>query len=120
VDGLSGVAYIPLKSNSTDGASGGILEKMFLRFLLFRDRFLEHYHLCSNVESTFSAIKRKFRDSVRSEGDVTMANEVLCKILAHNLCCCIAEWYALGIEPAFPNEELSACDGQARLLRFPW
>ena len=30
-----------------------------------------------------------------------MKNEVLCKILAHNLCCCISAWYELGIEPTF-------------------
>jgi transposase len=69
-----------------------------------RDNFLQHYHQRSNVESTFSAIKRKFGDSVRSKGDVAMANEVLCKILAHNLCCCIADWCALGIEPVFDGK----------------
>jgi transposase len=103
-DDLGGEAYIPFKSNSTDGGAGGIWEKMFLKFLLFRDNFLQHYHQRSNVESTFSAIKRKFGDSVRSKGDVAMANEVLCKILAHNLCCCIADWYALGIEPVFDGK----------------
>jgi hypothetical protein len=30
-----------------------------------------------------------------------MANEALCKILCHNFCVCIAEWYATGIEPEF-------------------
>jgi len=59
--------------------------------LLCREEYLWHYHQRSNVESTFSAIKRKVGDSLRSKGDVSMVNEVLCKILAHNICCCIAE-----------------------------
>jgi hypothetical protein len=75
------------------------------------------YHARSNVESTFSMIKRKFGDSVRSKGDTAQKNEVLCKVLAHNVCCVIAAWYELGIEPDFGagctlNEEA------ARLLPF--
>ena len=55
-----------------------------------------------------SAIKRKFGDSVRSKGDTAMTNEVLCKVLCHNICVCIAEWYALGIEPTFGMVEQEA------------
>jgi hypothetical protein len=59
--------------------------KMFGYFAYRRDEFLAHYHKRSNVESTFSMIKRKFGDFVRSKTDVAMVNEVLCKVLAHNL-----------------------------------
>jgi hypothetical protein len=44
-------------------------------------------------------IKRKFGDCVRSKGDTAMKNEVLCKIVCHNICCLISAWYELGIEP---------------------
>jgi hypothetical protein len=57
--------------------------------------------LPTNVESTFSMIKAKFRDHVRSKTDVAMTNEVLCKIICHNICCLIQAMYELGIEPAF-------------------
>ena len=40
---------------------------MFAHFILKRDIFLLHYHKQSNVESTFSMIKRKFGDSVRNK-----------------------------------------------------
>ena len=70
-------------------------------FQFKRDEFLQHYHKRSNVESTFSAIKRKFGDSVRSKTDVAMKNESLCKILAHNICCLIQEQHELGIDPVF-------------------
>jgi transposase len=104
VDALGGTLYAPFKSNMT-GAAGGIFEKMYYRFMLLREDFLQHYHQRSNVESTFSAIKRKLGDSVRSKTDTAMKNEVLCKILAHNIMVCIAEWYVLGLEPVFSKEE---------------
>jgi hypothetical protein len=98
VDAVGGAMYAPFKSNAT-GAAGGIFEKMFHYFSFRRDEFLKHYHQRSNVESTFSMVKRKFGDSVRSKGDVAMKNEVLCKIVCHNICCLISAWYELGIEP---------------------
>src|SRR5207249_9650535 len=79
VDAVGGTLYAPFKTNMT-GAAGGIFEKMYHYFVYKREEFLNHYHQRSNVESTFSAIKRKFGDSVRSKTDTAMTNEVLCKI----------------------------------------
>jgi transposase len=92
--------YIAFKSIHS-GAAGGLWEKMFHYFAFNRQEFLQHYHKRSNVESTFSMIKAKFRDHVRSRTDVAMQNEVLCKILCHNICCVIQAMYELGIEPRF-------------------
>jgi transposase len=92
--------YIAFKSIHS-GAAGGLWEKMFHYFAFNRQEFLGHYHKRSNVESTFSMIKAKFRDHVRSKTDVAMTNEVLCKILCHNICCVIQAMYELGIEPTF-------------------
>ena len=92
--------YIAFKSIHS-GAAGGLWEKMFHYFAFNRQEFLGHYHKRSNVESTFSMIKAKFRDHVRSKTDVAMTNEVLCKILCHNICCLIQAMYELGIEPTF-------------------
>jgi transposase len=99
-----GQAFIAFKSNTT-GAVGGLFEKMFHYFQFKQDEYMAHYHKRSNVESTFSAIKRKFGDSVRAKDDVAMVNEVLCKILCHNLCCLIQEQCELGIESVFWKEE---------------
>ena len=46
-------------------------------------------------------IKRKFGGEVRSKTDTAMTNEVLCKLVAHNLCCLIQEQHTLGIESVF-------------------
>ena len=51
--------------------------------------------------STFSMIKAKFRDHVRSKTNVAMVNEVLCKIVCHNICCLIQESHELGIDATF-------------------
>ena len=70
-----------------------------------RDEFLAHYHQRSNVESTFSAIKRKFSDHVRSRTDVAKVNEALAKLVCHNLCCVILSQCELGIEAEFWQDE---------------
>jgi len=46
-------------------------------------------------------IKRKFGDSVRSKTDTAMKNEVICKVICHNLVVLIHEIHELGIEPVF-------------------
>ena len=46
-------------------------------------------------------------------------NEVLCKVLCHNICSCIAAWYELGIEPGFMED--AGCTNNAadaHILRF--
>ena len=70
-------------------------------FMGNREKFLEHYHQRSNVESAFSMIKGKFGDSVRSKSDTGQINEALCKVLAHNICVLVQAMHELGIEPAF-------------------
>lgn len=85
------------------GLGGGKWEQMYHYFMFKRDDYLAHYHKRSNVESTFSMIKRKFGDSLRSKGDVAMVNEALCKVLCHNLVVLIHEMYELGIDPVFWN-----------------
>lgn len=92
--------YISFASHHI-GAGGGKWEQMFHYFQFRRAEFLQHYHKRSNVESTFSMMKRKFGDGLRSKTDIAMTNEALCKILCHNLVVLIHEMYELGIEPVF-------------------
>ena len=88
--------FIPFKANAT-GRGSRLWEKMFHHFNLRREDFLAHYHKRSNIESTFSMIKAKFRDNVRSKTPVAMVNEVLCKLICHNICVLIHEAHELGI-----------------------
>ncbi len=103
---LGAVPFISFPSNHT-GQGGGKWAEMYHYFNFRKQEFLQHYHKRSNVESTFSMIKRKFGDSLRSKTDVAMVNETLCKILCHNLVVLIHEMYELGIEPVFwPQTEI--------------
>ena len=85
-----------------------------------REEYGRHYHQRSNVESTFSAIKRKFGEALRSKTDRAMKNETLAKVVSHNICCVISGMYELGIDPRLAG--LPAADGSddgPRVLRFP-
>ncbi len=99
VDKIGGTSYIPFKINSVVGKTP-LWDRMFHYFQMHREDFLAHYHKRSNVESTFSAVKRLFGDSVRSKTPTAMLNEVLAKLVCFNLTCVIHEWYELGIDPS--------------------
>jgi transposase len=117
VENLGGTAYVPFKSNSGPGEAGTLWGKMFHYFQFRREEFLRHYHQRSNAESTFSMVKAKFGDSVRSKSDVAMKNEVLCKFLCHNIVVVYQSHIELGIEPVFWGEAKQT--EALAILRFP-
>ena len=100
VAGVGGTAYIAFPVTAT-GRLGGTYGKMLREFNVNQNKYLDHYHKRSNVESTFSMVKAKFGDSLRSKTDVAMVNEALCKILCHNVCCLIQSTHELGVEARF-------------------
>ena len=77
-------------------------------FMYKQPEFQAHYNLRSNVETTFSALKRKFGGAVRSKTFTAQVNEILCKILCHNLAVLVHARHELGIEAVF-----AAPEGQA-------
>ena len=95
----------PFKSNSTarrlSDRKADLWDKLYHYYHLHRETFLEHYHRRSIVESTFWMVKAKFGDALRSKTDTAQVNELLCKVLCHNLCVLIQSMYELGIEPEF-------------------
>ena len=95
--------YISHKKNTT-GDVGGLFKKMFHYFQFKRGEFLAHYHRRSNVESTVMMIKSKFGDAVRSKTEVAARNELLCKVLCHDICGVISAIYELGIVPILTGE----------------
>ena len=104
--GLS--AYIPFKSNSSNRSghhgSPPTWRKAFYLFQAQREEFERNYHRRSNVESVFSALKRKFGENVRSKNDVAQVNEILCKLIAYNLTVVVHEMFENGIAPSFVKQ----------------
>jgi len=103
VVGHAAMPYIPFKSNSAPAlkSANTLWRRMFHYYSFNQKWFLQQYHKRSNVESTFSMIKAKFGDSLRSRTKTAQVNEALCKVLCHNLCCVIQSMFELKIEAKF-------------------
>jgi len=100
IEAFGASPYIPFKSDS-QGSGSLAWERLWRLFWFRQDEFAKHYHQRSNVESTFSALKRKLGGSVKSKDMVAQYNEVLCKVLAYNITVVIHEMFELGIKPEF-------------------
>ncbi len=107
-----GTPYIPFKKDSVAHSSHHkkdslaiLWEKMYHYFHLRREEFLAHYHQRSNVETCFAMIKAKFGQSVRSKTETAQVNEVLAKILCHNIVVLVRMMYTLGINLTFGGVE---------------
>jgi transposase len=98
---LKATPYIAFKDNALESRVCPVWDRIFHYFSLNKEEFMGHYHKRSNVESTFWMIKSKFGEQVRSKLPVAQINEVLCKVLCHNICCVIQSMYELGIEAKF-------------------
>jgi transposase len=79
-------------------------DRLYHFYMLHRQTSLEHYHRRSLAESTVSLFKAKFGDSLRSKTDTAQVNELLCKVLCHNLCVLIQSMYELGIKAGFGQQ----------------
>lgn len=96
-----GEPFIMFKSNATGSRGSSCWKRAFHYFQLHHDEFLEYYHKRSNVETTFSAIKKKFGENIKSKNLIAQENEMLCKIIAYNITVLIHAMSELGINPNF-------------------
>jgi transposase len=101
VEKVGGTPFIPFKRRNAAPLAVDAWGRMYHQFALNREEFMRHYHKRSNVESAFSMIKGKFGDSVLSKSIEGQANEVLCKVLAHNIVVVGQAMHEFGIEPIF-------------------
>ena len=103
---LAGVVpYIPFKSNTRipTERSNRSWAQMYHYFRFNREDFYRHYHQRSNVETAFHMIKSKFGDSIRSKNYIAQVNEVLAKVLCHNIVEVHKTAVAMGMDPAVSN-----------------
>ncbi len=107
VDRIGGAAYIPFKSNSRRIPARGepadllLWERAYHFFSYNKERFLEHYHKRSTVETVFYTIKTRFGRRMRSRTSTAQVNETMAKVLCHNLCSLIRAAYELDVQPVF-------------------
>ncbi|MEK6886071.1 MAG: transposase [Nanoarchaeota archaeon] len=103
-DDLNITPYIPFKKNATGKSRGApAWNRIYKYFKNNREEFMEKYHLRSNAESGFFMIKQRFSDSVMFKDPISQTNEILCKILCHNLCVLAQEIYLSNIEIDFKS-----------------
>jgi hypothetical protein len=110
VESVGAVPFIPFKSNTGPEHvqwPETAWNRMYHQFAYNREEFLQRYHKRSNVETTFAMIKAKFGDAVMSKSSQGMANEVLAKVLCHNIVVVGQAIHEFGVEPHF-TQHLSA------------
>ncbi|MDT7543366.1 MAG: hypothetical protein QOE33_3270 [Acidobacteriota bacterium] len=93
--------FIAFSKRTTGKNSSPLFKQMFHYYSYNQERCMENYHKRSNVETTFHMIKSKFGDAVRSKLERAQINEVLCKVLCHNICCLIQSMFELNLKPKF-------------------
>jgi transposase len=105
---IGAMPYIPFLSTVKGDRGPELWRKLYGFYQFKRPEFLAHYHKRSNAESTISMIKRKFGPSLRSKKFVAQTNEILLKVLCHNLAVLVHSIFELGIEPTFWKANASA------------
>ena len=100
IEGLRARPYIPFKSNTT-GQGSPMWRRLYAYFTLNEAAFNARYHLRSNVETVFSMVKGKFGDSVKAKTETGQVNEVLLKLLSHNVVVLAHAVRELEIAPLF-------------------
>jgi transposase len=78
--------FIPFKKNATGKPKGSFAWKA--AFKLFKenpDQFYSHYNARSSAETVMSMLKANFASTLRSRNHVAQVNEVLLKVICHNI-----------------------------------
>lgn len=107
VDGLGALAAIPFraKANPFNHSPTSVWYKLFHLCALNGADWQKAVNQQNQAESAFSMIKRKFGEKVFSKADTAQVNEVLCKMLCHNLCVVIYWLYQFGVDIPAAREE---------------
>ncbi len=91
--------------NSAPGYPGSakLWRRAWAYFTLHEDEFYARYHKRSNVEATFSAVKARFGERLKSKDPTAQQNEVLCKVVAWNICVLVRAMHEHGIPADFSS-----------------
>lgn len=96
--------FIPFRSNATSNKRGSMIwYNMYQFFKHNQEEFMKRYHLRSNSETGFWMIKQRFGDIIKTKTDQSQENEILCKVLCHNICVLIQEMFLMDVQIDFRN-----------------
>ncbi|HVR38663.1 MAG TPA: transposase, partial [Thermoanaerobaculia bacterium] len=110
INAIGAEAFIPFRKDIVrDDPKSPLWSKLFHLYSYRKDEFLPHYHRRSNVESTFSMMKRVFTDTLRSKKEEAQTNELLLMVIAHNIRTLVHSIFELDVQ--VPG--LSACTQSA-------
>lgn len=91
--------FIPFRSDTNTKNLGlGVWREMYNFFEKNHELFMKKYHLRSNAEAGFHMIKSRFGDLTQIRNETGAKNDILVKVLCHNLCVLCQEIFLLGID----------------------
>ena len=110
IHNLGAYPFVPFKSNTT-GEGSKLWRQLYAYFMMNEESWKQHYHKRSNVETTFSMIKIKFGSDVKSKLETAQDNEILLKVLCHNICVLIQAMHEYGVTPNLEPQVLAGPKG---------
>lgn len=110
VTAKGGMPFIPFRINAkaVHRTQDMLWTRLYHFYSYNGEWFRAHYHKRSNVESTILMIKAKFGERIRSKKEAAQFNELLCKVLCHNICVTIQSMYEFGIDPSLGPQPSSS------------
>ena len=95
LNAIGTIPYIPFKKTTKEPKEDApeIWNNMFLLFRDKKEEWEKHYHIRSNVETTFAMIKRRLGEHINSKNYTAQRNELMMKFICHNICCLIQAIY---------------------------
>lgn len=103
IKSIGAFPYIPFQKRIREPKEGApkIWNECFLLFRDNKEKWKEHYHKRSNVETTFAMVKRNLGEYLFSKNYVAQRNELMMKFTCHNITCLIQEMFEHGIKIDF-------------------
>lgn len=103
IEGHNAKALIAFKANAVFGKNGEIWDRRLHAWKYHFAEFHERYRFRSNVETAFSSLKAVFGPNLRSRSETGRTNELLAKIICHNLRALTKATYELKIDIDLKN-----------------
>lgn len=102
IESLGAMPFIPFQDrHNPQKSSPEIWKRMYNYFNKNKEKFFEHYHRRSNVETVFSMIKVKLGEFLKCKSYTAQRNELMVKLICHNICCLVSEIFERGVHVDF-------------------